>query len=371
MISTCRSLGRFSTALVEKNHLQLVEIRTKSKAGQQRAIRNGIWVGRVPYGWERVHQISEHEDGQPRDGVNYWIRPNHRLRDKLTRIYELRAAERSWNSIERATGIDQETVRGILKNSRNREIVGDELWGRAQHVAVVQRADSDRAYLLSGILRCPWDRTTEKPDLSHRLIGQAAKTWEMAKGKATAPSAPRYICRNYRTEHPWRSISERLIWRHIEPVLQCLVVAEADRELVASRLESLRPRSDDGAARIEEIARIERRRRRIEEGVAASVIRHDSAQEMLAKLDKEEAGIPPPQIESDDIRADLSLLSSLSGLIAQLEWPADREQIAIANRLLRDVIIRVEWPDRPVKYKPRIVLSDRYVALYNGLRSLS
>ncbi len=75
---------------------------------------------------------------------------------------------------------------------------------------------------------------------------------------------------------------------------------------------------------------------------------------MLAKLDEEEARIPPPQIESDDIRADLSLLSSLSGLIAQLEWPADREQIAIANRLLRDVIIRVEWPDRPVKYKPRI-----------------
>ena len=56
-------------------------------------------------------------------------------------------------------------------------------------------------------------------------------------------------------------------------------------------------------------------------------------------------------------------------MISALEWPRDREGVLIANQLLRETIQRVEWPDRRIKYRPRIVLQPRYAGLYALLGS--
>jgi DNA invertase Pin-like site-specific DNA recombinase len=349
--------------IVERNNLELETIRRKSSAGVRRAQSNGIWVGKIPWGWARQHSLGEREDRKLQPGVDYGIKPNHRLRAKMLRIFALRAERHSWHDIERREGVDAETVRSVIKQERNREIVGDDLWERTQLPGYVERVDS-RGYLLTSLVICPW--------CDKRMIGQASKTWEMAHGLDGASKRPRYICRTSTGSHPWRSISERLITRHLWPVLDAMALSPADQAEIAERV----GRTDKSAAaqqklRLKTLMKIETRRRRIEEGVASGLIRLTSAKDMLSQLDAEERDVPPPPIQHATVAADLVLLASIGSLVRAVDWPNDRQGVRMANALLREVLVRIEWPDKATKYRPRIVLNDRYAAIWAAISGRS
>lgn len=344
--------------LVERNHEALKEIRRKSSAGVRQAQSRGIWVGRIPFGWERAHRLDEEPDGKPRPGVNYGIRPNHRLRGRVTRIYELRRDGHSWHDIERREGIDEQTIRGIVSAERNREVVGDELWAAAQRPGPTFRSDS-RGYLLSGLLVCPW--------CGNRLIGSAVKGWETLKSDRTI-KIPRYLCKTWRGQHPWRGLSEKRLMSHVLPVLDAMTIAPAQQAEVATRVG--RPDREVEAIRrrvARERAGIESKRRRIEDRLADDLIRPERAREMLAELDDRASLIVEPPPPGSTVAADLSILASLGTLIREVDWPDDRQGIVLANMLLREVIARITWPDRAVKYRPKVELNPRYAAIWTAV----
>lgn len=343
-------------AMVSANAEEKKRIQRKTREGVLKARDSGIWVGRIPWGWERVRELRRDDDGVRKPGADYWIKVVKPR--EITRLYQLRAEEKSWHSIERTTNIDQETVRSIIKNQVNRSVVGNDLWDRAQRSTVAVRADS-RGYLLTGLLICPW--------CGNRLIGCARKPWSGGPERS-----PTYRCATWkRTQpHPWRSISELKVWRHIAPVLEAFTIGpeEQDRLLAGSRQDD-KETARRNRERSRMLADIERRRGRIENSLADGVMRTETARAKLKELDEREAAVPPPAVDSSSAPGDISLLADLRQMISALEWPGDREGILIANQLLRETIQRVEWPERRVKYRPRIVLQPRYAGLYAALGS--
>jgi DNA invertase Pin-like site-specific DNA recombinase len=343
-------------AMISANAEEKKRIQRKTRQGVLKARDSGIWVGRIPWGWERARELRRDDDGVRKPGADYWIKVVKPR--EITRLYQLRAQEKSWHSIERETNVDQETVRSIIKNRVNRSVVGEDLWDRAQHSSVAVRADS-RGYLLTGLLICPW--------CGNRLIGCARRPWSGGSKRL-----PTYRCATWKRAqpHPWRSISELKVWRHVAPVLEAFTIGpqEQARLLAGSRQDDKEiGRRNRERSRV--LADIEVRRKRIETGVIDGVMRTETARERLKELDDREAAIPPPAVDSSSAPGDIRLLADLRTMIAALEWPRDREGILIANQLLRETIQRVEWPDHRIKYRPRIVLQPRYAGLYALLGS--
>lgn len=335
-------------ALLERNNQMLQTTRTNTSNGLKASQAAGTWIGAVPWGWKRVRELRA-DGGIRQPGTDYGIEPAEP--EELRRIFHLRATGRSWHGIERDVGIRAATVREILTNQVNRKVVGDELFDRAQRSTAVERSDS-RSYLLAGLLHCPW--------CGNRMIGNTGKVW---RGLA---KAPHYRCKVYASDHPWRAMSERLVIRHVIAALEAVRVTDIDRAVVASRLHQSHPGQAAAMKAYEKRVReIETRRRNIEEGVAKGAIRPERGRQLQAEEDEKEANLPPPPITVGTTEANLSLLESLPALVerARSGWPNEPEVTRATNAVLREVIARVDWPERKVKYRPRIVFAPRYAAI--------
>jgi len=165
-------------------------------------------------------------------------------------------------------------------------------------------------------------------------------------------------------------MSERLIVRHLIAALELVRIEDTDRRAILTSLRQARPGQ---AAIIRERAKalrdLEARRRHVEDGVADGVIRKHRAKEMHEEIDRREREIPPPPVENISVEADLSLLEGLPEIIARARagWPDEKDVVRAANAILREVVERIEWPERLVKYRPRVVFAPRYAAIISSV----
>ncbi|HEX7948922.1 MAG TPA: recombinase family protein [Candidatus Limnocylindrales bacterium] len=347
-------------ALIERNHQQLETTRANTRKGLRASQEAGTWIGRVPWGWQRVRELRA--DGGVRvPGKNYWIKPARPA--EIRRLFEARAEGRSWAGIERVTGIRAASVREILTNEINRQVVSDELFDRAQRTGTLSNANA-RAYLLSGLLICPW--------CGRRMIGNVQRVWGPA-GKTA-----HYRCKVWDNAiaHPWRAISERLVIRHLVAALERIRLSDADRAAVETKLRRSAPNQAALVkAHEKRVAQLEAKRRRVENGLAEGLIRPDRARQMLAEISDSETHLAPPPVVIAEAAANLTQLGSLPALIerARAAWldqaeggeagEVARDVVYAANAVLREVVSRIEWPERRVKYRPRIVFAARYAAV--------
>lgn len=366
--------------LLDRNNLELETIRANTRKGSQASRASGIWHGRLPWGWRRVRTLAQ--DGGTRvPGTDYGIEPAQR--GAIRKMFEARASGMSTHTIGRRFEMRESSVREILRQERNQVVVGEDLWQRAQVATTWERHDS-RGYLLAGLMVCPW--------CGRRMIGCARKGYGDDHHKN-----PYYQCRNFGappldgtrrprgrprmskgqeigSDHPWRSVSERLFIRHLNALLESFVLSAEDQGAVVDRLAGSGAKQQAAAkAREKALRSLELQRKNIERGVATGTIRVETAKDLLAELLDREAELPPPPVLSTDPSADVALLAGLMPIVvrARQGWPDEPEVSRAANAILREVIHRIEWPieTRRKKYQPRIVLRDRYAAIWSAMRA--
>lgn len=187
-----------TTAVVEANLQQRLVNNRKTSEGIRRAWASGKWFGRAfGWTWDPKGREWSHDD------------------DAIRSLYEDWVAGVSIHEMARRYGMRPQNIRPAIAAKRQRDVVGDEAWQRAQMVERARsvRFDAKWGNVWRGLLRCPFCQGT---------LVQETQVWG------------RYRCgAGWDRRHPWQSVSARVTV--LPEALRVLSSIVPDEEAYASR----------------------------------------------------------------------------------------------------------------------------------------
>ena len=278
-----------TTATVEANAREREILRLKTSEGVRRAVAAGKWFGRPRFGWT-------------------WLPEERRYAHDVDRI---RALYDAWNrgdsmlAIGERFGMRASHVRQAISAQGQRQIVGDEVWLRAQ-----QRPKGVRAQRSTAQVGSPYRRLLACPFCGNFMQHHPHDFYS-------------YECRAAGS-HPWRGLSTRLyVTAPVQTALASLKMPDDEAAALAAQQmpETKKPRRNV-AAELDRLGELFVRGR----------LSQDRYERLAAELEAERDGEPlPPKPIPERIR----VLQTLDHLDFN---DRSTEGAILLNRILREVV---------------------------------
>lgn len=218
-----------TSARVEANQQERLILKRKVGEGVRKAWASGKRWGRC-YGW-LWHPRREHEhDGEPCQMIGRWTHD----REAITRLFEDWIAGVSLTEMASTRTLERNAIPRAISAQRQREIIGDDLYDRAQATqrARGQRNDAKWGSIYAGLLICPFCGMT---------MIQSGAHWG------------HYLCHKRHQGHDWWSISApKWVTPQVRELLEKMTVPDHAAAIAQARGPVL-PKPRDVAGEIERL----------------------------------------------------------------------------------------------------------------------
>lgn len=324
--------------------------------GMSRAAQEGKWTNRPKTGYDLI-------DGE--------LVPNADA-EVVRRIFRLRSEGSSLKEIERLTGINYSTVRGILESrvylgevvwrgewytGNHEALISEQQWERAQRGWVKDRRRQSR-HPLSGVVRCG-------------LCGRSASVDQNGKGSRFF----RCIHRGKGCDQPRRSVNgvERAALLGLRMVGQDEALQEAIRSELRRASGGVPGRGPRAPALIEDLRK--RRRKLLDlhysDRISAELFAEQEA-ELTSQLESLENSLREDQTRREERNAVAQAFEDVARHLADLDideiWVEanDKEKWILASDLLDEISIHPDHLEVKVAGAPRVNVTLSEVGLTGG-----